>query len=344
MAFERFKKFNIDPLIAKQPATPRDSARLMVLQRNNQTIQHHIFRDIVDFFQPADVLVLNNTKVFPAKLFAHKNTGGKVEILLIRPQADPQVWTTLTRDYKENAELDFGGGLKGKMLGKTSQNEVLVHFNQTDILPYCHAHGSMPLPVYIEKARKHEGLTPSLSSDKERYQTVYAKHEGSIAAPTAGFHFTRELLDKLSAKGVRIVYITLHVGWGTFKPLRGEPQQHHMLPELAEIPSETADIINAARQAGKRIFSVGTTSTRTLESFTQNGITSAGKKWTDLFIYPGYQFKAIDCLITNFHFPDSTPLCMVTAFAGEDFIYRAYSQAVENNYRFYSFGDSMMIL
>ncbi len=344
MAFERFKKFNIDPLIAKQPATPRDSSRLMVLHRDGQTIENRIFRDIHEYFNPGDVLVLNNTKVFPAKLFAHKATGGKVEILLVRPQADPHVWTTLTRDYKENAELDFGGGLTGTMLGKTPENEVLIRFNQEDILPFCHQNGLMPLPVYIEKARKHEGLTPSLETDKERYQTVYAKYEGSIAAPTAGFHFTRELLDKLTAKGVQIVYITLHVGWGTFKPLRGEPEQHHMLPELAEIPAETAQTINAARQAGKRIFSVGTTSTRTLESFTQNGITASGKKWTDLFIYPGYTFKAIDCFITNFHFPDSTPLCMVTAFAGEDFIYRAYSEAVEKKYRFYSFGDSMMIL
>lgn len=344
MAFERFKKFNIDPLIAKQPATPRDSARLMVLHRDTQIIEHRIFRDIHEYFNAGDVLVLNNTKVFPAKLFAHKKTGGKVEILLVRPQKDPHVWTVLTRDYKENAELDFGGGLSGKMLGKTENNEVLVQFNQEDILPFCHAHGLMPLPVYIEKARKHEGMSPSLAGDKERYQTVYAKYEGSIAAPTAGFHFTEELLQKLKDKGVQIAYITLHVGWGTFKPLRGEPQQHHMLAELAEVPPETAAAVNAARAAGKRIFSVGTTSTRTLESFTENGLTSTGKKWTDLFIYPGYQFKAIDCFITNFHFPDSTPLCMVTAFASEDFIYRAYSEAVEKKYRFYSFGDSMLLL
>ncbi len=344
MAFERFKQFNIDPLIAKQPATPRDSSRLMVLHRDGQTIENRIFRDIHEYFRPGDVLVLNNTKVFPAKLFAHKQTGGKVEILLVRPQQNPRVWTALTRDYKENAELDFGGGLSGKMLGKTENNEVLIEFNQDDILPFCREHGFMPLPVYIEKARKHEGLTPSLSTDKERYQTVYAKHEGSIAAPTAGFHFTDGLLQKLQDKGVKIVYITLHVGWGTFKPLRGEPQQHKMLAELGEISPETAQTVNEARRAGKRVFSVGTTSTRTLESFTENGVTASGKKWTDLFIYPGYQFKAIDCFITNFHFPDSTPLCMVTAFAGEDFIYRAYSEAVEKKYRFYSFGDSMMIL
>ena len=293
MAFERFKQFNIDPLIAKQPATPRDSARLMVLHRDTQTIENRIFRDIADYFQPGDVLVLNNTKVFPAKLFAHKATGGKVEILLVRPQQDPHIWTTLTRDYKENAELDFGDGLTGQMLGKTENNEVLIRFNQEDILPFCHGHGLMPLPVYIEKARKHEGLTPSLSSDKERYQTVYAKYEGSIAAPTAGFHFTEELLNKLTAKGVQIAYITLHVGWGTFKPLRGEPQQHHMLPELAEIPPQTADIINRARQAGKAIFSVGTTSTRTLESFTENGLTQPGKNGQTFLFIPVISLKQL---------------------------------------------------
>ena len=345
MAFERFKKFNIDPLIAKQPATPRDSSRLMVLHRNDEKIEHRIFRDIHEYFNAGDALVINNTKVFPAKLFAHKPTGGKVEILLVRPMQKPNVWAVLTREYKEGLTLDFGDGLLGKMIGTTENKEFLLEFNQEDILPFCHAHGLMPLPQYIEKARKHSGLSASIETDKERYQTVYAKYEGSIAAPTAGFHFTPELLQKLKDKGVRICYITLHVGWGTFKPLRGEPQEHKMLAELGEISQETADTLNQVRANGGRVFSCGTTSTRTLESFTdENHITHAGKKWTDLFIYPGYQFKAIDCLITNFHFPDSTPLCMTSAFAGEDFIYEAYLQAVEKKYRFYSFGDSMMIL
>lgn len=344
MAFERFKQFNIDPLIAKQPATPRDSSRLMVLNRKNHTIEHRIFHDIAAYFTPGDTLVINNTKVFPAKLFAHKSTGGKVEVLLVHPEGNPQTWAVLTRDFKQDAELDFGNGLRGKMLGKNNSNEVLIEFNEADILPHCHAHGLMPLPVYIEKARKHEGLSASIETDKERYQTVYAQHEGSIAAPTAGFHFTTELLQKLKDNGINVVYITLHVGWGTFKPLRGEPQEHKMLAELAEISPETAEVVNQTRRNGKRIFSVGTTSTRTLESFTTDGVTQHGKKWTDLFIYPGYEFKAIDCLITNFHFPDSTPLCMTSAFATEDFIYQAYSQAVEQKYRFYSFGDSMMIL
>lgn len=345
MAFERFKKLNLDPLIAKQPATPRDSSRQMVLHRDTHTIEHRIFRDIHEYFNPGDALVINNTKVFPAKLFAHKPTGGKVEILLVRPLQNPRVWAVLTHDYKEGMTLDFGDGLTGKMLGTTDEREFLLEFNREDILPFCHAHGLMPLPQYIEKARKHSGLSASIETDKERYQTVYAKYEGSIAAPTAGFHFTPELLQKLKDKGVHICYITLHVGWGTFKPLRGEPQDHKMLAELGEISPQTADTLNAVRAAGKRVFSCGTTSTRTLESFTdEHHITHAGRQWTDLFIYPGYRFKAIDCLITNFHFPDSTPLCMTSAFAGEDFIYQAYLQAVEKKYRFYSFGDSMMIL
>lgn len=345
MAFERFKQLDLDPLIAKQPATPRDSSRQMVLHRDSHTIEHRIFRDIHEYFNPGDALVINNTKVFPAKLFAHKPTGGKVEVLLVRPLEKPNVWAVLTRDYKEGVTLDFGDGLSALVRGKTESNEAILEFNQQDILPFCNAHGLMPLPQYIEKARKHDGMTPSIETDKDRYQTVYAKYDGSIAAPTAGFHFTPELLQKLKDKGVKICYITLHVGWGTFKPLRGEPQEHHMLAELGSISTETAETLNEVRARKNRVFSCGTTSTRTLESFTnEEGITSSGTKWTDLFIYPGYRFKAIDCLITNFHFPDSTPLCMTSAFAGEDFIYEAYLQAVEKKYRFYSFGDSMMIL
>ena len=345
MAFERFKELDLDPLIAKQPATPRDSSRQMVLHRDSHTIEHRVFRDIYEYFNEGDALVINTTKVFPAKLFAHKPTGGKVEVLLVRPLEKPNIWAVLTRDYKLGVTLDFGNGLTAVITGKTEANEAILEFNQEDILPFCDKHGLMPLPQYIEKARKHNGMTASIETDKDRYQTVFAKHQGSIAAPTAGFHFTPELLARLQAKGVKICYITLHVGWGTFKPLRTEPEQHQMLAELGEVSPETAAVLNEVHAQGGRIFSCGTTSTRTLESFTdENGTIQSGKKWTDLFIYPGYKFKAIDCLITNFHFPDSTPLCMTSAFAGEDFIYEAYLQAVDKKYRFYSFGDSMMIL
>lgn len=345
MAFERFKKFNVDDLIAKNPADPRDSSRFMVLDRKTRTIQHKIFRDLPQFVNSGDTIVINNSKVFPAKLFARKETGGKIEILLVRQLEDKNCWAVLLRQYKPHTKLIFEGGLEGEVISNTKNAEAVIRFNTDDILPYCRQHGFMPLPPYIEKARKHAGLPVSIGTDKQRYQTVYAKNEGSIAAPTAGFHFTPELLQKLKDKGVNIAYVTLHVGWGTFKPLRGEPEQHKMLAEYATMPQETADIINKTKQSGGKLFSVGTTSTRTIESFSdEKGFITAGGKWTDLFIYGGYKFKAVDCLITNFHFPDSTPLCMVCAFADEDFIYRAYSQAVEQKYRFYSFGDSMLIL
>lgn len=343
MAFERFKEFNVDELVAKTPATPRDSARLMVLHRGTQKIENRVFRDITEYFKSGDCLVINNTKVFPAKIFGRKPTGGKVEILLAAPEGQDE-WTALIRGFKTGMELELEDGLKAAVIGRTAAGEAILRFNRPDIASYCEKHGLMPLPVYIESARKHAGLSASVETDKERYQTVYARHQGSIAAPTAGFHFTEELLEEIKAKGVHIVYITLHVGWGTFKPLRTEPQQHQMLPELAEVTEEAARVINEAKAHGGRVFSVGTTSTRTLESFAgEDGSVSPGKKLTNLFIYEGYKFKAVDCLITNFHFPDSTPLCLVSAFAGEDYIYTAYKTAVEEKYRFYSFGDSMLI-
>ncbi len=345
MAFERFKKFNVDDLIAKNPADPRDSSRLMVLNRQTGEIRHQIFRDLPQFINAGDTVVINDSKVFPAKLFAHKETGGKMEVLLVRQLQDKYSWAVLLRQYKPGTKLNFGHDLRGEVISNTENGEAVVKFNKEDIMPYCREYGLMPLPPYIEKARKHAGMPLSIGSDKQRYQTVYAHNEGSIAAPTAGFHFTPQLLDALREKGVNIAYVTLHVGWGTFKPLRTEPEEHTMLAEFAVMPKETAEIINKTKQNGGKLFSVGTTSTRTIESFADdNGFVSPGGKWTDLFIYQGYKFKAVDALITNFHFPDSTPLCMVSAFATEDFIYKAYSQAVELKYRFYSFGDSMLIL
>ena len=347
MAFERFKQFNIDNLIAKNPAEPRDSSRMMILNRADKSISHKHFRDLPQFLKPGDTIVINNSKVFPAKLFASKDSGGKIEVLLVRQLPDIYSWAALLREYKEGMRLNFEDGLSAVVTGNTPQGEAVIKFNAADILPYAHKHGHMPLPPYIEKARKHAGLPKGIESDKEKYQTVYADggKEGSIAAPTAGFHFTPELLQRIKDMGVNVVYVTLHVGWGTFKPLRTEPAQHQMLAELAEIPPQTAEAINKTRQNGGRVIAVGTTSTRTLESFADaNGLVRPGQKWTDLFIYEGYKFKAIDALITNFHFPDSTPLCLACAFAGEDFIYNAYEQAVAQKYRFYSFGDAMLIL
>ncbi len=345
MAFERFKQFNVDELIAKNPADPRDSSRLMVLNRKEQTIEHKIFRDLPQYLKKGDIIVINNSKVFPAKIMATKETGGKLEVLLVRQMENPKQWAVLLRSYKQGQKLNFEDGVFATIIGNTPQGEAVLEFNTDDLLPYTHKHGHMPLPHYIEKARKHAGLPTEIVTDKERYQTVYAQNEGSIAAPTAGFHFTQELLQKIKDMGVTVAYVTLHVGWGTFKPLRGEPQEHKMLAELAELSPETAALINEAKAKGGRLFSVGTTSTRTLESFADaSGVLSSGKKWADLFIYPGYKFKAVDSIITNFHFPDSTPLCLVSAAATEDFIFKAYSEAVSNKYRFYSFGDSMLIL
>jgi S-adenosylmethionine:tRNA ribosyltransferase-isomerase len=345
MAFEKFKKFALDALIAKTPAQPRDSSRLMILNRKTRTIEHKIFQDLPQYLKKGDALVINDSKVFPAKLSAAKNTGGKSEVLLVRQLDNPKRWTALIREYKTGMELNFNGGVKAVVAGNTPDSEAILEFNTDDILSHARKYGQTPLPHYIEKARKRAGMPKEISSDKERYQTVYAQTEGSIAAPTAGFHFTKELLARLRAQGVKIEYITLHVGWGTFKPLRGEPQKHKMLAELAEIPEKTAATINEVKAGGGRLFSLGTTSTRTLESFAgETGQISAGKKYTDLFIYPGYKFKTLDALITNFHFPNSTPLCLASAFAGENFMYDAYLQAVENGYRFYSFGDSMLIL
>lgn len=345
MAFERFEKFNVDDLIAKNPAEPRDSSRLMILNRAQKSVEHKIFRDLPQYLKAGDTLVINNSKVFPAKLFAKKETGGKTEILLVRPLEDKSRWAVLLRQFKAGARIIFEEGLEGVLESATKEGEGVIAFNTKDILPYAQKYGHMPLPVYIEKARARGGLPKAIESDREKYQTVYAKYDGSIAAPTAGFHFTSQLLQKLKENGVNIAYVTLHVGWGTFKPLRTEPQKHKMLPELAQMPQETADIINKTKARKGRVICVGTTSARTVESFAlPEGTMQSGQKWADIFIYEGYKFKALDALITNFHFPHSTPLCMVSALAGEDFIYRAYGLAVENKYRFYSFGDAMLIL
>ncbi|MDR1684821.1 MAG: tRNA preQ1(34) S-adenosylmethionine ribosyltransferase-isomerase QueA [Elusimicrobiota bacterium] len=342
MAFERFKQFNVDNLIAKNPADPRDTSRLMVLNRADGGIQNKIFRDLPQFLKAGDTIVINNSKVFPAKIFARKETGGKAELLLVRQLEDKYSWAALTREYKPGQKLYFEDGLEAQVTGNTPAMEAVIKFNRADILPYARKYGQMPLPPYIEKARAHAGLPKAIAHDKEKYQTVYADIEGSIAAPTAGFHFTEPLLAQIKAMGVNVVYITLHVGWGTFKPLRGKPAEHVMLAELAEISGRAAAVINNTKG---RVISVGTTSTRTLESFADaNGKLQPGQKWTDLFIHGDYKFKIVDALITNFHFPDSTPLCLASAFAGEDFIYKAYKSAVEQNYRFYSFGDAMLIL
>ena len=327
-------------LIAQDPLEDRSSSRLLVLDKNTGELSHHIFRDIIDYLHPGDCLVLNNTKVIPARLLGEREgTGGHVEVLLLkRKEAD--VWETLVKPGKKckpGQRLSFGDGLlKAEVLETVEEGNRLIRFEYEGIFEeVLDKLGEMPLPPYITHKLK----------DKNRYQTVYAKYEGSAAAPTAGLHFTKELLDKLSQKGIIIANVTLHVGLGTFRPVKVENiQEHHMHSELFVVTEEEAAKINAARAAGGRIICVGTTSLRTLESTTdENGIVHADSRETDIFIYPGYKFKAADCLITNFHLPESTLLMLVSALAGRDNILNAYKTAVNEKYRFFSFGDAMFI-
>ena len=325
-------------LIAQTPLENRSESRLMVLNRKNKTIEHKTFSDIVDYLSDNDVLVLNDTKVIPARLIGEKeDTKAVIEVLLLKDLGNNK-WECLAKPQKRvkiGSIISFGDGLlKAKCLEKFDMGichfELIYEGILVEILDNL---GSMPLPPYI-----HEKLV-----DKDRYQTVYAKNLGSAAAPTAGLHFTPELLEKIKAKGVELVFVTLHVGLGTFRPVEAEDLTNHVMhSEYYEISKEAADTLNKAKASGKRIIAVGTTSTRTLESAYDNGFKEC-KNDTSIFIYPGYKFKAIDCLITNFHLPKSTLIMLVSALADRDFILSAYLEAIENKYRFFSFGDSMFI-
>lgn len=326
-------------LIAQTPLENRSDSKLMVLNRANQTIEHRHFSDIVDYFDENDVLVLNDTKVIPARLFGHKeDTNAAIELLLLKDLGNDR-WQTLAkpqRRIKPGTVICFGDGrLKARCLSKEAMG--ICHFQLiydgilVEILDQL---GQMPLPPYI-----HEKL-----EDKDRYQTVYAKHPGSAAAPTAGLHFTKELLEKLEKKGVTVVYITLHVGLGTFRPVEEEDaSKHKMHEEYYEISKQTAVVLNEAKKKGKRIIAVGTTSTRTLESAYHDGFRATCEN-TSIFIYPGYSFQVVDAQITNFHLPKSTLMMLVSALAGREFILKAYEEAVKRQYRFFSFGDAMLIL
>ncbi len=325
-------------LIAQTPLSNRSESRLMILNRKNQTIEHKHFSDIVDYLGPNDVLVLNDTKVIPARLIGQKEeTGAVIEILLLKDLGE-NIWETLCKPQRRvniGTIVSFGDGrLKAECISKEEMG--ICHFKllyEGILVEHLDALGQMPLPPYI-----HEKL-----EDPNRYQTIYAKHPGSAAAPTAGLHFTNDLLEKLKAKGVELIFITLHVGLGTFRPVEEEDLTNHVMhEEYYEISKEAAERLNSAKQNGKRIIAVGTTSTRTLESAYDNGFHPCCAT-TNIFIYPGYQFKAIDAQITNFHLPKSTLIMLVSAFAGREFILKAYQQAVEEKYRFFSFGDAMLI-
>ena len=328
-------------LIAQDPLEDRSSSRLLVLDKNTGEISHHIFRDIIDYLHPGDCLVLNNTKVIPARLLGEREgTGGHVEVLLLkRKEAD--VWETLVKPGKKckpGQRLTFGDGLlKAEVLETVEEGNRLIRFEYEGIFEeVLDKLGEMPLPPYITHKLK----------DKNRYQTVYAKYEGSAAAPTAGLHFTQELLQQIADKGIKIAYVTLHVGLGTFRPVKEENVlEHHMHSEFYMVEEDQAKLINDTKKQGGRVISVGTTSCRTLESATdENGILRAGSGWTEIFIYPGYRFKMIDGLITNFHLPESTLMMLVSALAGKEHIMAAYEEAVRQKYRFFSFGDAMLIL
>lgn len=328
-------------LIAQDPLEDRSSSRLMVLDRKTGEIEHHIFKEVIDYLNPGDCLVVNNTKVIPARLFGSKEgTEAKIEILLLK-RKENDVWETLVKPGKKakpGTRISFGDGLlTGEVIDVVEEGNRLIKFTYDGIFEeILDQLGQMPLPPYITHQLK----------DKNRYQTVYAKHDGSAAAPTAGLHFTPELLEAIKAKGVNIAHITLHVGLGTFRPVKVEDvTNHHMHSEFYIVEEDQAKLINETKQRGGKIVSVGTTSCRTLESATDDqGVLHAGSGWTDIFIYPGYQFKMIDRLITNFHLPESTLLMLVSALAGKDNIMAAYEEAVKERYRFFSFGDAMMIL
>lgn len=338
----RLKDFSYElpqELIAQSPLEDRSSSRLMVMDRKTGEVSHHHFYEIVDFLHPGDCLVLNNTKVIPARLYGEKKeTKAAVEILLLE-RKENDIWETLVRPGKKikpGAILSFGDGrLIGEVLSTTEDGNRFIRFSYQGIFEeILDQLGQMPLPPYI-----HEKL-----KDKTRYQTVYAKEEGSAAAPTAGLHFTPELLEKIKNKGIEIAEVTLHVGLGTFRPVKTENiLEHHMHTERYYVSEAAAMTINRVKENGGRVISVGTTSCRTLESAAENGRLTAKSGDTDIFIYPGYQFQIMDALITNFHLPESTLLMLVSAFSNREKILRAYQTAVKEQYRFFSFGDAMLI-
>ena len=330
-----------EELIAQDPLEKRSNSRLMILDKKSGDVTHRHFYDIKDYLKPGDCLVINNTKVIPARLYGvREETGGKVEILLLKRKSD-DVWETLVRPGKKvrvGTRLTFGDGLlKGEVIDIVDEGNRLIRFTYDGIFEeILDQLGQMPLPPYITHELK----------DKNRYQTVYAKYDGSAAAPTAGLHFTEELLDEIRQMGVSIAEVTLHVGLGTFRPVKVDNVlEHHMHSEFFQISEEAAELINTTKKNGGRVISVGTTSTRTLESAAEaDGTLHEKSGWTDIFIYPGYSFKVIDGLITNFHLPESTLVMLVSALAGREHVMAAYEKAVQERYRFFSFGDAMLII
>lgn len=329
-----------EELIAQKPLLERDSSKMMVLNRKTGEIDHKIFKNIVDYFKSGDVLVLNDTRVLPARLIGEKiETKGKMEFLLLK-RIELNKWQVMVKPGKRaqiGSQFSFGDGkLIAQVIELAEEGTRIVEFSYEGIFEEVLDNlGNMPLPPYITERLE----------DKERYQTVFSKHTGSSAAPTAGLHFTKEIIKKLEKKGVEVVYITLHVGLGTFRPVKVEDLLNHkMHSEFCHIEKEVADLINKAKKENRRVTAVGTTSIRTLESFAnKEGYLDSGHKWTEIFIYPGYEFKIVDRLLTNFHLPESTLIMLVSAFSKKEFILNAYKNAVDEKYRFFSFGDCMFL-
>lgn len=339
MNISDFDYFLSEKQIAQVPADPRDSSRMMVLSPKTQTIEHRHFYQLDEYLTDGDVLIFNDTRVIPARLIGVRQpTGGKAEVFLLR-QLERDRWEVLVKPGKKmrvGSVIAFGHELSCEVLAHTDFGGRIVKFSYEGIFEeILDRLGTMPLPPYI-----HETL-----EDPERYQTIYSREKGSAAAPTAGLHFTESLMDRLRKKGVHLGFVTLHVGLGTFRPVQvDEIEDHVMHSEFYSIPTETADLIRMAKQEGRRVVAVGTTSIRTLESAAvDHGMIEAKQGWTNIFIYPGYQFKIVDAVITNFHLPKSTLIMLVSAFAGREFTLQAYRTAVEENYRFFSFGDAMLI-
>ncbi len=327
-----------DELIARQPAAERRGSRLLVLDGDSGEIQHRQFPDILEFIQPGDLMVFNNTRVIPARLFGQKETGGKIELLVERLLDEQRVLAHIraSKSPKPGTTLMFEGAFQAEVEGRDADLFVVRFPGEKSALELLEAHGHMPLPPYIDR--------PDRESDRERYQTVYGSEPGAVAAPTAGLHFDEALLQQLRDKGVNMAFVTLHVGAGTFQPVRVDDiREHRMHAEIIDVPQSVCEQVTATRERGGRVIAVGTTSVRCLESAAAGGQVQPTQGETDIFIYPGYEFQVVDCLLTNFHLPESTLLMLVSAFAGYDHIREAYRQAVAEKYRFFSYGDAMFL-
>ncbi len=342
MGLEEFDYYLPRSLIAQYPLPQRGESRLMVLDRHQGTIQHHSFKDLIEFLRPGDLLVMNNTRVLPARLLGKKESGGKIELLLVPSwNGSGHQWEAIVKNLgkiKGKVQIQFGPSLFGELSDVRNGRGKITFPDGQSIEEILKERGRIPLPPYIK--RKDEPL------DRERYQTVFAERDGSIAAPTAGLHFTQQLINALKDRGIEIVYLTLHIGPGTFTPVKtNDIAQHQMDPEWVDIPEKTANKVAETKKAGKRVIAIGTTATRALEAFaTSEGHVQPGRKQVSLYIFPPYQFKVVDGLVTNFHLPKSTLILLVSAFAGKEFILSAYREAIKEGYRFYSYGDAMLIL